>query len=297
VKAAARGLSLAALLAGLLVPQSALAYCRTMACDKDDPELVCNTDANGCQVNDRPLYWATSCISFGIQKDGSRSDSIPYDTMRQVVEGAFQAWISADCGGGATPSVAVENYGTIDCNEREYNSDQANANVFMFRDDKWPYENSQDTLALTTITFNVETGEIYDADVEVNSYDANLTIDENTVDADLPSIITHEVGHFFGLSHSTVRAATMRPGYHPGDTGLRTLDADDVLGMCTLFPAAGNPQPANCEPRHGFSRECAIAETGCCAVHGTRPSRNGPLALLAFGVGLVVARRRRAKRA
>jgi MYXO-CTERM domain-containing protein len=262
-----------------------------MACSNEKPELACSRDATGCLVNDRPLFWPTSCVSFGVQKDGSRSDGISYDTMRSVVDSAFQTWISADCG-GVMPSVAIENYGAIDCNEREYNSDQANANVFMFRDADWPYENQQDTLALTTITFNVDTGEIYDADVEVNSFDYNLTIDDTVVDADLPSIITHEVGHFLGLSHSDVRSATMRPGYHPGDIGLRTLDADDVAGICALYGEEAAARPAECEPRHGFSRDCAVAETGCCALRGTEPKSNGPLALLLAGLGLVVMRRR-----
>jgi MYXO-CTERM domain-containing protein len=281
----------AALLGTLLASNAAFAYCRTMACSNKDPMLACSTDSNGCLVNDRPLYWPTSCISFGIQEDGSRADNISYEAMRQIVDTAFQTWISADCG-GTMPAVAIENYGAIECADREYNSDQANANVFMFRDADWPYENAQDTLALTTITFNVDTGEIYDADVEVNSFDANLTVDDVDVVADLPSIITHEVGHFLGLSHSNVRAATMRPGYNPGDTGLRTLDADDVMGVCALFPTSG-AQPAECDPRHGFSRQCAVTETGCCAVQGTRPRSSAPLALLALGAALVAVRRRR----
>jgi hypothetical protein len=291
-----RALAGAALLTLSLAPQSALAFCRTMACSNDSPELSCSRDAMGCLVNERPLFWPTSCISFGVQKDGSDADNISYDTMRKVVESAFQTWISADCGGGTLPMVAIENYGAIECNAREYNSDQANANVFMFRDADWPYENQEDTLALTTITFNVDSGEIYDADVEVNSFDYQLTVSDEVVDADLPSIITHEVGHFLGLSHSDVRAATMRPGYHPGDTGLRTLDADDVAGICSLYGPEAAARPAECEPRHGFSQECAVAETGCCAVHGTKPRSSGPLAVALAGLGLVLFRRRSAAR-
>jgi hypothetical protein len=268
-----------------------------MACSNEKPELACTRDASGCLVNERPLYWPTSCVSFGVQEDGSSSDHISYKQMVEVVDTAFQTWISADCG-GTLPAIAVENYGAIECAEREYNSDQPNANVFLFRDADWPYENQEDTLALTTITFNVDSGEIYDADVEVNSFDYNLTVGDENVDADLPSIITHEVGHFLGLSHSDVRSATMRPGYHPGDIGLRTLDADDVAGICSLYgpESDAGDRPSECEPRHGFSRQCATGETGCCAVHGTEPRGRGPLTLLLVGVGVIALRRRSAAR-
>ncbi len=280
----------------LLLPQSAQAFCQTMACSDKDPDLRCTVDENNCPANDRPLFWPTSCLSFGVQEDGSRNDNISYETMREIVETAFQTWISADCGNGTFPAVAIENYGSIECDRREYNSDQANANVFMFRDDSWPYENQQDTLALTTITFNVQSGEIYDADVEVNSAEYDITTSDDNVDADLASIIAHEVGHFLGLSHSSVPGATMRPGYQPGFVGLRTLDPDDIAGICTLYPASAAERPSQCEPRHGFSRQCAVEDTGCCSVHGTKPRNSGPLLLLGLGAALVVLRRRGGRR-
>src|SRR5688572_17393556 len=99
-----RSFSAVALLGALIVPAEALAFCRTMACSDDNPELTCTRDANNCLVNDRPLYWPSSCISFGVQREGSRSDNISYETMRGVVDRAFQTWISADCGGGVLPA-------------------------------------------------------------------------------------------------------------------------------------------------------------------------------------------------
>src|SRR5262245_24567334 len=129
------------LLAATLAPRPALAWCRTMGCSTTRPELACTKDARGCMVNDLPLFWPTSCISFGVQKDGSRSDGISFEAAELVVETAFTTWISADCGGGAQPSITIQNAGSISCDEIEYNQKGPNANVFMFRDDDWPHEN------------------------------------------------------------------------------------------------------------------------------------------------------------
>ncbi len=268
-----------------------------MGCSTTRPELACTPDAQGCLVNDLPLYWPTSCISFGVQKDGSRSDGISFSTMQTIVETAFVTWISADCGGGAQPSISIEKAGAINCDQIEYNKKGPNANVFMFRDDDWPHENTLDALALTTISFDPETGQIYDVDVEVNSFQAMLTTNEASPMDDLQSIITHEVGHFFGLSHTEVEDATMFKSYKTTDIGLRTLAVDDVAGMCAIYAPDRTLPPANCEPRHGFSPDCGgVTENGCCAIHATQPRSSGPLALLLAGVGLGLWRRRRAKR-
>ena len=87
----------------------------------------------------------------------------------------------------------------------------------------------------------------------------------------------------------------MRPGYQPGFVGLRTLDADDVAGICSLYGAEAGDRPSQCEPRHGFSRQCAMEETGC-AVRGRVPRSTWPLSLFAVGLGLIAARRRAARR-
>jgi hypothetical protein len=115
--------------------------------------------------------------------------------------------------------------------------------------------------------------------------------------ADLPSILTHEVGHFLGLAHSSDGLATMRPGYNPGDIELRTLDTDDIAGICDIYDAAAGERSPSCEPRHGFSRECASTETGCCALQGTRPRSDLPLLAMLGGLLLAALRRRRPKEA
>lgn len=278
---------------------NASAFCRTKACDNkpayDDvwqevPDPPCTRDAFGCPLDGTPLHWPATCISFSVQRDGSKTDSIDYETAAGVIDEAFAIWQGADCG-GAPPSLVVKDLGAVVCNKAEYNQEQPNANIFTFRDKDWPYKNAEDTLALTTITYNTETAEIYDADVEINSFDATFTVtdDLELVNADLLSVLTHEVGHFLGLSHAPQRAATMYPEYAPKDTHQRTLDADDQLGICDIYPPDRNVGAA-CEPRHGFSSQCAVAEeSGCGIARGPRSPLG--LALLA-PLGLLLGLRR-----
>jgi hypothetical protein len=175
----------------------------------------------------------------------------------------------------------------------EFNQEEPNANIWLFLDSEWPYVSGNTTLALTTLTFNVETGEIFDSDVEINSFENELTTTDTAVQADLESIIVHEAGHFLGLSHTCDQTATMYRDYTFGDVSLRTLEADDIAGICAIYPP-GEPEECNPTPRHGFSRQCASGvEKGCCTTAPGSPRQHGPWAIgiALLGAGLLAARR------
>jgi hypothetical protein len=293
----------AAFVACLALPRAASAYCIARGCEEDpdfndtfEGPTECVRDGFCLVSGGTELRWPKSCISYGVQRDGSELDGIDFDTAHAIVSAAFDTWLSADCGDGATPGVGIADKGVIDCRKAEYNQDQGNANVILFRDDDWPYVNSVDALALTTLTYNVRNGEIYDADIEINSFEAQLTVTDSDVYDDFPSIITHEVGHFLGLSHSNVAAATMRPGYISGRSDLRDLDDDDVAGICTLYPPDNEVDENDCDPRHGFSRECAKPLEESCGIGGPggNPTSAGVLLLLASAGVLRRFRRRQA---
>jgi hypothetical protein len=302
--------SLFVALGALATSESAFAFCRTKACDTDpsygdiwdeapQPE-ACVRNAQGCYLDGTPLYWPSRCLSFGVQRDGSASSGIDFETARAVIADAFAKWAAADCGGD-TPSFRVVDQGEISCETAEYNQKAPNANVFLFRDNDWPYSNAIDTLALTTITYNVETAEIYDADVEMNSHQTTFTVTDESFEiiSDLSSVITHEVGHFLGLSHSSVDTAVMRGvGYTTGSTDLRELTPDDIGGICQIFPP-GESTSGSCEPRHGFSRECGgdVKESsGGCAMRSSKTTDARALAAFAALIGVFVARRARHRR-
>jgi hypothetical protein len=200
------------------------------------------------------------CVSFGVERDGSLLRSISAGTAQAVISTGLQSWLAARCTAGA-PSITVGMTEQIECDHPEYNQSAANANVWMFRDDAWPYPDSIDsTIALTTVTYDPENGDILDADVEVDSFDHAVSAGTG-VGFDLKAIVVHEAGHFFGLSHSSVFASSMYSNYSSADA---TLDADDFAGICDAYPPGRAAKVDACLPRHGFSAQCAPAETNSC---------------------------------
>jgi hypothetical protein len=60
----------------------------------------------------------------------------------------------------------------------------------------------------------------------------------------IEDIAAHEFGHALGLGHSTTPGATMYPSTPPCNTGLRSLDPDDIAGVRSLYPASTIEPPA-----------------------------------------------------
>ncbi len=284
---------------GLFSSAGARAYCRSASCPgrpASDPGQVCSpAQPDDCGL---VIQWRLPCIGFGVQKDAS--SQIDFATASTTLEQAFSAWTQADCGHGP-PSIEVHDLGSVDCDKVEYNQHDGNASILVFRDKSWPHDGDPsagvtDTIALTTVTYDVDKGDIYDADIEVNTANNRFTTGVSDVDVDLLSVLTHEAGHFLGMAHSADGDATMFPNYTNGDLSLRTLSADDIEGICDAYPPE-RQAVGTCEgglPRHGFSPFCKAEQTEgkCSASPGPLPSPAGWLAIAAGAVFLQITRAR-----
>ncbi|MGD0678568.1 MAG: matrixin family metalloprotease [Polyangiaceae bacterium] len=265
-----RFLLIAAIVA--LAAPEARAFCRAIS--QDIPPSY-NPAVSGCFMGSGgpayPLYWANLCVSYSLQKNASVQ--IPLETARGVAQQAFAAWNQVPCGDGGTASITASEMEPpdadgVDCDEVQYNKWGPNQHVIVFRDDGWPDQgDSVNTLGLTTMTFDITDGEIFDADTEINSSDGVELVAGPPAPAgtyDLLTILTHEAGHFLGLAHSADETAMMYAFYQNG--GASTLQPDDIEGICSIDSPdgmrstfSGAIQGSACcpIPRHGFTSECA----------------------------------------
>ena len=301
----------AALLTWLALPgASASAFCRTTTI----PVVAdFQPSTTKCWDQGHPLFWRNACIGYSVQRGASRQVSL--EDATNEVSTAFSRWAGATCASDGLSqsrvSIDLRDLGPVDCGEVNYNQAGANQNVIVFRDDVWPHDDSNNTLAITTVTFNPDTGEIFDADMEVNTHDQRVTlVDPIPADGyDFASIVTHETGHFLGMAHSGDNRATMFASYIPGATAMRNLTSDDVAGICAMYRPDGTrsvlaqqitagPQ-CDPSPRRGFTGSCAEAPKaktclGSSSVAAATPVTPGWIALgLALGVALGLRRSRR----
>ena len=298
---------------------SAQAYCRTVT---EALPASYNPVARGCYTQGLFLYWKNACVSFSINQ--SASTNVPYETAQTIIDQAFARWTNATCAdSGTSPGIAASDYGASVCDEVRYNKEAANQNLIVFRDTVWPYSDPNNTLGLTTVTFDATTGEIFDADMELNATGKNLsTTDQVPANGyDLASVVTHEAGHFFGLAHAQSPTSTMYASYKPGTTALRTLSADDVAGICAIYPSTTTrivsrppsgstdgtvttslaADTCDYDPRHGFTTVCSPASSssssgGCTTSPANVAAQPTVLALASAALGLVALRRRRPRR-
>src|SRR5205085_6953973 len=143
---------------------------------------------------------------------------------------------------------------------------------------------------------NDETGEIYDADIEVNAANNTVTISEDPkkIEYDLQAILTHEVGHFIGIAHSPEPTAVMFASYSPGSIAQRKLTPDDVKAVCAIYPP-NSGVVCNVEPKGGFSDTCeAPPEAKSCAVaapHSPAGAGSTTSSLAFMGLGILAVTR------
>lgn len=289
-----------------LTPLPAAAYCRTTTCDPTLPLCSgpdsCCLDENGCDTAGLPIAWPSACVSYNVQEDGSPLLGISAATMRAALQQAYHQWLDVGCGASAGLSLTVEDRGLAECGAPEFNQggNDRNANVWMFRDDVRGdtapgMRVDIRTLAVTLVSFNFKTAEIYDVDVEMNSGIANFTVDDELVDIDLLSVVTHEAGHFLGLDHTREPQATMGSGYTPGSIRPRKLAADDISGICAIYPTDRPITRDTCEPRGKHHAKCEGEGCDCRMSPGRSGVPSGsPWGALALGLTFLLRRRFRA---
>lgn len=210
-------------------------------------------------VDDNPtlaLYWSSRNLPVFAQFDGTTNTSA--FGVEAAMSDAFATWEDA---GGCTDMQLISMGAPRALTTNLDGGDFDGRNRIVFRQ-RWPAEASSTALALTTVVYDRRTGIIQDADIDLNDETFFWTTAADTATLnDVQNTVTHELGHLLGFAHVPDPSATMYADSPEGEVDKRTLGADDIDAICTVYPR-GAPTPGAVR-RTGVSTGALTGETSC----------------------------------
>lgn len=229
-----------------LLPQESHSWVQTSS--QSDPNVL--------------LKQTSSCFYYTV--NGKGSDDVGFERLQAVVRTSFSTWEDVDC----SYFRFVETLPS-DIDEVAFHPDRGNLNLLVWREVASEWVFSKAAVAMTTVQHDPKTGVIYDTDIEFNgawyTFGAEPSYPINTTVTDLENTITHEIGHTVGLDHTDDPSATMYSDSGSGEVKKRSLDDDDIEGLCSLYPLDDDPEKCE-EPYCGLGLYAGDGD--CSGVYG-----------------------------
>ncbi len=165
-------------------------------------------------------------VQYRINRIGS--DDLQPPASQEAIFAAFQTWQDVACS-----SLSFSYAG-----ESDLQLAVDDTNVITWIESDWIY--GEEAAAATSLFF--APGMPPSADVAFNGSSFRWGIGATSTGTDIQDVqgvLTHELGHFSGLSHTQSSLDTMYFAWTPWQSQ-RSLSADDKLGLCELYPQDGD---------------------------------------------------------
>lgn len=165
-------------------------------------------------------------VEYFIQSAGSADIALPDEIA--AIDAAFATWEAVP-----TSLLTFQNAGMT-----TLGMGVDDINVMLFIETGWTFGSEA---AAATSLFILDGQQT--ADIAVNGQNFRWAIGPPNAGVtsdllDLQAVMTHEIGHFSGLSHTERAYDTMYYSWKPWE-GQRTLSIDDKLGLQSIYPALG----------------------------------------------------------
>jgi hypothetical protein len=265
-----------------------------MACVFALPSLASAYVPSITNVTKKPLRWVnTNCVQLIPDLNGS--DDIPDDSDIEALTNAVNNWHD---GIQSCSYIRFQLMAGRTGLSKSFNEQGSNEAIVTWVEKDWSPTRDVQAAGLTTLFFvddadSPRDGMILDADVELNGVNFRFSTGSTGKPGrmDLENTLTHELGHVLGLDHPcddgtrkvlppdnegntlpkcgtaavtrAMKDVTMYNFASTAEIKKRTLEPDDVLGICETYPLASDP--GQCSP------PIAGAGGGCSIVNASKP--------------------------
>ena len=215
-----------------------------------------------------PLHWKRLPMGYAVDSNGlgdffsTHPEQGAQGSEFVAIERAVAVWQNITCNGVGS-RLKIQSSGRVPGAKIGFdpNCASCNVNLVLFVRDKAKWRHDHQKLAVTTLSFRQDDGEILDADMEINAADFELstqTTNTQQMRWDIQNTVAHEVGHMIGLEHTNITDATMFPAGGQRELKKRDLDPDDIAGACALYPSQQVSVPSYKQTEFDRALGCSV---------------------------------------